>query len=339
MRTICCFISLFAFVWQLQAQRADFAAIDFNKPDSIALAYKSEQLNNLPELSHKLTSGLTTDVERFRAVYRWVCANIANDYLLYARNMHKRRQYKNDSLKLNAWNNKFREITLKKLQKRHSTICTGYAYLLQELATEIGIPCEIVHGYARTSTVDVAGLTAPNHSWNAVLLNGKWYLCDPTWAAGVPDPETNIFRFKYNDGFFLAEPRLFAINHYPADAKWVLLPDNAPTFTNFLEAPVLYGSAYSCLNYYQQPEKMHYSIFKNEHLHYQFEVQQPVTKQDIKLLIDSGAQTNTVYPDNISIINNSVSMDYAFDSKGFYDVHLYIKDQLVSTHTVRVNAR
>ena len=46
----------------------------------------------------------------------------------------------------------------------------------------VGIKVLMVNGFGRTSAVDFSKLTMPNHTWNAVNLNNKWYLCDPTWA-------------------------------------------------------------------------------------------------------------------------------------------------------------
>jgi len=146
----------------LNAQVSDFNPISFKKADSIALSYNEARLTNLPELAYKLTANLSTDIERFRAIYRWVCANIANDYGLYLKNNRKRQQFKNDSLKLEAWNTKFRQQLFKKLLKKKQTICTGYAYLVKALADLANIKCEIVHGYGRVSTTNIETLTIPN---------------------------------------------------------------------------------------------------------------------------------------------------------------------------------
>ncbi|GLB48711.1 transglutaminase domain-containing protein [Neptunitalea lumnitzerae] len=334
MKIFYCFTLLFIF--QAQAQKSDFAHIDFKKADSLALVYKNERLTNIPQLTEKLTANLDTDVERFRALYKWVCINIANDYGLYARNMGKRHQFKNNPEKLTKWNQKFKHIAIQQLIKKHRTICTGYSYLLQQLAQQAQIPCEIVNGYARTSTIDVDKLTAPNHSWNAVYLNEKWYLCDPTWAAGIPNPATNYFMFKYNDGFFLAEPELMAINHYPEDPRWLLLENTTTNFNTFLKTPQLYGSAYSNLALYCSPEKMRYDIKKNEHFSYSLQLLDSVTVDKVTLAIDNGSSTFEVAPESFSVHRNTLHIDYIFKHRGFYDVHLYINDALISTHTVKV---
>ncbi len=336
MRIIPYFFLLF-FALQSYAQVSDFDSVSFKKADRIALECKNERLDNLPKLSYKLTSNLTTDVERFRAIYMWVCGNIANDYGLYSKNMRKRQRYKNDSLKLKGWNNKFRKSTIEKLIKKNKTICTGYAYLVKKLSDLANIKCKIVHGFARTSTINVETLDVPNHSWNAVELEGKWYLCDPTWASGVPNPTTFMFEFQYNNGFFLANPELFAINHYPAEKKWLLLnSDNESTFKTFIEAPIIYGKAYTNLSNHYEPKKRHNRIHKNETVLFKFELLEPVDEEDISLLIDNGSNSKKVHPKLTSIKNNTLTVEYKFERRGFYDVHLLIKKDLISTYTFRV---
>lgn len=335
MRTLLA-IGLLIFVFQSHAQQSDFSLVDFKKADSIALECKIDGLDNLPQLVHNLTLNLHTDVERFRAIYRWVCGNIANDYGLYLRNMYKRRRFKDDSLKLKEWNNHFRQLSFKKLLRHQRTICNGYAYLIKELANLANIECEIIDGYARTSMIDVATLDTPNHAWNAVKLNDKWYLCDPTWASGVPNATTNLFEFQYNDGFFLTEPELFAVNHYPVETKWFLMDDDIPSFKTFLEAPIFYNKAYENLTAHNAPGKMHNTVQKYEKVLFDCQLLNIVDIQDISLLIDNGSNAKKVHPESTTITNQNLTMQYAFDKSGFYDVHLYIGSDLISTYTFRV---
>jgi transglutaminase/protease-like cytokinesis protein 3 len=329
-------LACFLIAFQCIAQKSDFDYINFQKADRIALECKNDGLDNLPELAYQLTSQLDTDVERFRAIYRWVCNNIANDYKLYKRNMRKRQRFKNDSLKLTEWNNRFRKLSFKTLLEDQKTICTGYAYLVKELSKLANINCEVVNGYAKTSTINTESLDMPNHSWNAVELNGKWYLCDSTWASGTPNPESLHFEFNYNDGFFLAEPKLFAVNHYPEDTKWLLLNANQPTFQDFLDAPIIYGKTYNYLSAYLKPTKLHYELKKNEPLKFKCQLLKAVDKKEVYLLIDNGSDSKKVHPKNSSITNNHLTIEHSFDRNGFYDVHLFIGLDLIATHTVRV---
>ena len=330
------FISLLSITSLSHAQISDFDEVDFRKADSTALANHGEDLTNLPELSYKLTSNLNTDVERFRSIYRWVCNNIANDYGLYLKNKHKRQRFINDSTRLNTWNNSFRKQLFKKLLKDKRTICTGYAYLVKKLAQFSNIECEIVQGYGRVSTTDIEKLDLPNHSWNAVKLNNKWYLCDPTWASGIPDPETNRFTFQYNDGFFLAEPELFAVNHFPVEDQWWLFDNDVPTFETFLSSPIIYGNAYKNLVLHIAPDRMHHKIKKNDSIIFNYKLKNDIEVNDVQLLIDSGFNTRKIKPISLNIENKFLTLKHLFKSTGFYDVHLYIEDDLISTYTIEV---
>ncbi|PNQ75167.1 hypothetical protein C1T31_03255 [Hanstruepera neustonica] len=330
------YTSLILIACQIQAQQSDFSHIDFQKADSLALAYQGADLYDLQELSNKLTTGLTTDAERFRAIYYWVCTNIKNDYSQYSKNKRKRQRFQSDSLKTQNWNSELKKDVFRKLIKHKKTICTGYAYMVQELASLANIPCEIVHGYGKTSTNLISDRDAPNHTWNAVKLDGKWYLCDPTWASGIQNPETGNFIFQYNDGYFLSNPTLFAINHYPKDTKWLLLDDKAPTFNEFLEAPIVYGNAYKSLETHNKPKMFHNTIKKHETIAFSYTLKKPVSNNSIRLLIDNGTNNRQVTPKNIQITDQKLTLEHQFNNTGFYDVHLMIGEEYISTYTFEV---
>ncbi len=330
------YIGIFLIACHIQAQQSDFSHIDFRKADSLALAHKDADLYDLQELTNNLISGLTTDVERFRAIYFWVCTNIENDYSLYLKNKRKRQRFQSDSLKTQNWNSQLKKDVFRKLIKHKKTICTGYAYMVQELATLANIPCEIVHGYGKTSTNLISETDTPNHTWNAVKLENKWYLCDPTWASGIQNPETATFMFQYNDGYFLTNPTLFAINHYPQDTKWLLLDDKVPTFNEFLEAPIVYGNAYKSLETHNEPKMFHNTIKKYETIGFSYTLKKPVSNNSIRLLIDNGSSNRQITPKNIQITDQNLTMEHQFNSTGFYDVHLMMDEKYISTYTFEV---
>ena len=332
------YILPFIVIFQSSAQLSDFGTVNFHKADSIALANKHKGLSNLPQHAHNLTAHLNTDVEKFRAIYLWVCTNIANDYNLYLKNSRKRQQLQHKQKKLHAWNKRVTKEIFRKLLKREKTICTGYAYIVKELSLLANLKCEIINGYGRTSTTNLEKLNAPNHSWNAINLNGKWYLCDPTWASGIPSPKTNAFIFQYNNGYFLTNPKLFAINHFPEDPKWSLLEDNATTFETFLNAPIIYSKAYSNLELHNAPKKMHHVIAKHDTVDFKYKLLKPITTKDISLVIDDGYNSKTRQPKNITVNYLDMAFNYQFNNTGFYDVHLYIKKDLIATYTFKVES-
>jgi transglutaminase/protease-like cytokinesis protein 3 len=211
---------IFTFVWQINAQRSDFKNINFKKADNIAMSLQGEALNNLPLLAYKLTYKLDTDVERFRAIYFWVCHNIENDYDLMQKNKRKRRKFRDHPKQLETWNKTFKKEVFQKLLNNKKTLCSGYAYLIKVLASHAGLTSEIVKGYGKISAT-FKSIKTPNHAWNSVKLDGKWYVCDATWASGFIT-EALLFEFNYNDAYFLMEPQEFAKSHQPLDVKWLL---------------------------------------------------------------------------------------------------------------------
>ncbi|REG89810.1 transglutaminase domain-containing protein [Winogradskyella sediminis] len=326
----------FIFVTQIYAQRSDFNHLDFKKSDSIALAYKDEGLSNLPLLAYNLTSHLDTEVERFRAIYIWVCQNISNNYNLFLKQKRQRQRFKNDSTKLEKWNSKFRKKLFSKLRKDQSTICTGYAYLVKELSQLAHIECEIVIGYGRVSTTNIDKLDQPNHSWNAVKLDNKWYLCDPTWASGYPNPKTNRFTFQYNDGFFLTNPMLFSVNHFPVKSKWWLIEKNPPSLHHFLDSPVLYGKAYTLLNKHILPDKMNQTVLPYQKVRFEYDLKSTAQIKGIKLLIDNGFTSWETIPFSTSTLNASLIIEHQFKTSGFYDVHVIINEDFIASYTFKV---
>ena len=213
----------FTFTLLLHAQRSDFNEINFQKADKIAKRYKGEALYNLPVLALRLTAQLETDVERFRAIYYWVTHNISGDYILMTTNEQTHKRLNHNPSALLQWNRQYKKEIFTTLREEKKTLCTGYAYLLKELANLAGLECEIIHGYGSIGSKKIDNMTIPNHSWNIVKLDGTWYVCDATWSSGIINMETYKFEFNYDDSFFLMEPQAFAKTHKPILEKWTLL--------------------------------------------------------------------------------------------------------------------
>jgi transglutaminase/protease-like cytokinesis protein 3 len=192
-------------------QISDFPDTDFCKADSVAELYPAHSLEDLKGLADKLTAPLLTDQEKFRSIFRWVCSNIEVDYALVIQNKRNRAKLRGD--RLIRWNIKFNTVVFERLLNDHKTLCTGYAYLIRELAVHAGLRCEIVNGYAKPGGIPINGPATVNHSWNLIQLNQKWYACDATWSSGIYDRSTGKFVKRYNDRFFLSDPVVFSQEH------------------------------------------------------------------------------------------------------------------------------
>lgn len=328
---------LFLFITGIaQAQISDFGNVNFSKADSIANHYKGKSLKNLPLLSYNLTNSLPSQVEKFRAIYTWVSGNIENDYWGYVKNKQKRKQLQNDSLALYNWNKSFSPKVFEKLVKEQKTLCTGYAYLIRELANMADISCEIVNGYGKTANSNMDEENSiPNHSWNAVQLDEKWYFCDATWSSGFFDVDKNEFISEYNDGYFLAEPKLFIKNHYPLDKKWILL-DTKPLLSEFLSYPLIYKYAFNYQFIPLEPKTMKMEVTKNEEISFVFEAPDSLKTSTIEIELSSGSAKFSKKPIIERTKDRYLELKYTFEKLGYYDVHIKINNQYLVTYTVRV---
>lgn len=221
----------------------DPCRVDYRKADSIAATLRGQSLIDRRELTRLLTQSLPTPEEKFRAIYRWIADNIKYDLATGTKNLRLRQKLK-DPAKLLAWQREAALLTWRNLINERKTVCTGYAYLLREMAGLAGVECLVVDGYSRNSTSNIGGDGFVNHSWNAVKLSGSWYLCDPTWSAGYFVNGGGRFVQRFEPAYFLTKPEVFVLNHFPVDASWTLLDEShRPSKTEFLNAPLVYGAA------------------------------------------------------------------------------------------------
>ena len=273
------FITILFLYAEAKAQKSDFKHINFEKCDSVAKSCHSETLYNLPLLVYKLTAHFDTEAEKFRAIHTWVCFNIESDHGFGEQTLKKRKKFKNDSIAFMQWNNKVQSKVFKRLLKEKKTICTGYAYLVKELANLIDIDCEIINGYSRTTKRNVGEIDIPNHSWNAVKLNNKWYQVDATLASGYFDVDKNKFIKNYNDGYFLASPELYKTKYYPLNKKW-MLASNTINLDQFVNAPVTYGNTFNQGIIPVLPYTLITKVFVNDKIDFKFKIPKDKNSQN-----------------------------------------------------------
>ncbi|MEJ7644659.1 MAG: transglutaminase domain-containing protein [Chryseolinea sp.] len=201
----------------VNGQIDEFNSMDFSKADSMATLYPDHSLQDLRLLATKLTRPLSTEEEKFRAIYKWICNNIAYDYDIYRRNKREREKLVHpDALKI--WNNKISTVVFRTLLNEHKTVCTGYAYLVKELAYHAGLSCRIVDGFGLVAKDNRPLSKLPNHTWNEIRLNGEWYPCDATWSSGAMNTTTWQYVRKYNNRYFLQDRAEFEKRHVRTDS-------------------------------------------------------------------------------------------------------------------------
>lgn len=243
--------------------------INYKKADSIAINLR-KNFKTVRELSLALTSELTTEHEKFRAIFMWIATNLTYKPGAYS--------------KKNAY----------KVMKRKKAVCEGYAFLLKELCYEAGIKCEYIVGYSKSNPMDDIGnsMKTSTHAWNAVMLNGKWHLTDPTWASGYYDSKKRKFIREFDSFYFLPDPEDLILNHYPNEKKW-LLTETRMGKREFKLSPVIYP-AYAEMNI--EPQKKIKNHFKKK---IKFKLKSGEIISDATITIISANEKVTTYGTDI----------------------------------------
>lgn len=315
-------------------QLQDFRNTDFKRADSVAALWSKYGLSNLKVLAVNLTYSLPTEEEKFRAIYKWVCSNIEYDYTLYTKNQYKRKNIK-DAEELKAWNSKIRTRMFRNLRDKQKTVCTGYAYLVEQLAKHAGLNCIIIDGYGRTVESNVRGAGHANHSWNAVELHDKWYLCDPTWSSGAYDTQQRKYVKKFDDAYFLADPSLFLRNHYPLDTTWMLVHEK-PSLHEFLNGPLIYVNAYHYQFNPLYPQTFDITVTKGEIVHFKFSNSSTRAIEKTELVVNRSGTVNKLPVAVHTDETGQYRMDHVFTTKGTHIIHILLNDSYVVTYHVTV---
>lgn len=196
--------------------------------DSAVLSWNLINYHDADDLADTLTSSFDNDSEKVRAIYFWVTQYISYDLKKYEGNM-------DISLEVNKDIDKDGNLDEDKMI-RHTLyskrgVCEDYADLFAYMCNSAKIKCEVIEGLVSTGSSWLTTLTGgSDHAWDAVMINNKWYLIDPTWASGYIDG--NRFKRKRNDYYYLTPPNEFIKDHYPYDSQWQLLnpPVSKATF-------------------------------------------------------------------------------------------------------------
>jgi hypothetical protein len=133
--------------------------------------------SNAERLSAAIVVGKNKDKEKFDAILSWVVTNIKYDYRRY----HSGRAFSSNR-------------SLTHTLKKRKGICTDYAALMDSLCIYAGLQNVTVSGYVKEVNFDVNdAIYFDNHAWNAVKLDGSWFLYDATWCSGNVSWDYNRF--------------------------------------------------------------------------------------------------------------------------------------------------
>ncbi|XP_052276826.1 kyphoscoliosis peptidase-like isoform X3 [Dreissena polymorpha] len=180
-----------------------------------------------------LTGECNNDVERLRAIFRWIASQNLKQW--------------HDEVSFNRDSAAYYLARIRAKKANHNQ-------LLQRMCSLANIYCVKIRGYVKGVDYGLGQeLTECDSTWTAVLVDGAWRLLDVYWAtchrvhsgdssweliddgqsdvsslasmSSTPRGRLNISKteYAYNDYYFLTDPEQFIYSHFPVDEKWQLL--------------------------------------------------------------------------------------------------------------------
>lgn len=157
------------------------------------------------DLARKITAGAQGNYQKIKAIYQWICSNIAYD-------------------------THYRIYTADECIDAKKGVCQAYCELFYQLATSIGLRVEIINGKSKDPKGQVGQM---GHSWLFAYTSAdKGILIDPTWGAGYVKDGAFCRR---NDCWiwFDVSPEWMLLTHFPDDKSYQLT-DSPISWQEFL---------------------------------------------------------------------------------------------------------
>ncbi|MBW2526819.1 MAG: transglutaminase [Deltaproteobacteria bacterium] len=112
-------------------------------------------------------------------------------------------------------------------------VCAGYANLAAAMGRAADLEIVVVGGDSRD---EQGGISGGGHAWNAVKVDGGWYLMDVTWDSGTVSGRT--FKKGYRTTYLYTPPKVFGVDHLPDNPRWQLR-DEPLSRGDFIRQPMM----------------------------------------------------------------------------------------------------
>ncbi|VDD88292.1 unnamed protein product [Enterobius vermicularis] len=187
----------------------------FESIDQIAISMAQSEVTTFTELIRALTANACSDVEKARAIYRWITVKNLNVM-----------QFDND-LDSNTPMGLLRGI-------KYGT--ESYHVLFKRLCSYAGLHCVVIKGYSKSAGYQPGYRFEDirfRNTWNAVYLDGSWRFVQCNWGArhlvnakeGSRSKQSgDSLRYEYDDHYFMTDPEEFIYEFFPQEPQWQLLP-------------------------------------------------------------------------------------------------------------------
>ncbi|CAF3143516.1 unnamed protein product [Rotaria sp. Silwood2] len=180
------------------------AAIDNMNYRRAVKSWKAKNPHDIIKLILELSSGKSV-IDRAWIVFYWVSQNIEYDVDAY-------------------FSGNIRHQSTDDLFRSGKGVCDAFGTIFETLCNGVGIECKKISGYAKgySFKLETSAFHRTNHAWNAVRLDGHWYLVDSTWGEGHIDNRKQNVR-KLCTFYFLVRPEQLIYTHLPENPQWQLL--------------------------------------------------------------------------------------------------------------------
>lgn len=310
------------------------------------------QSNSVDSLSNMLCSPYKTQIEKIRSIFKWITENIEYDVVGY----HNIKEAYSGLFRPNISSidsvvqKDYNDRVVEKVLKEKRAICDGYARLFKTLCDKANIQSVIISGYIRWYSDPIGVVTERTHAWNAVFIENKWHLLDPTWASGTADDEVTKFSKKYNDFYFLTDPIRFFNDHYPSDPKWALF-SNPPGRKIFYYYPFFHQEFYnSRIISYEPTNGLIEMTIVNKKVRIEMETEDKEKKLHV---MEYPYQTDTTnfdlvdytlsveelikkYAPKYKITGKKIFLDYELLSDKTERLDILYNDKLILSYTIRM---
>lgn len=190
-----------------------------------------ETFASAEKFSQFLSRDFSTDEEKVRAIYTWLIQNVEYDPKAYKLFNYSFKNYK----ERNSKEEKNRYKIIAHTLKNGKAVCEGYAMTFEKLLQLQGIDNYLIRGDTKTNFKDIGRKFNNNHMWNAVKIDGNYYLFDATWGAGK---YTNKFIKEPTYTYYRINPNLLLNTHLPQQLEDTFT-ENSISKETFFERPLI----------------------------------------------------------------------------------------------------
>ncbi|CAD5211670.1 unnamed protein product [Bursaphelenchus okinawaensis] len=188
----------------------------FEQIDQVAISVAQSEVATFTDLIRTLTINARSDVDKARAIYRWITVK---------------------NLNVMVFDNELDKDTPMGLLRGIKYGTESYHVLFKRLCSYAGLHCVVIKGYSKSAGYQPGLRFEDNrfrNTWNAVYLDGSWRFVQCNWGArhlvnakeGQKPAQNgdNSLRYEYDDHYFMTDPEEFIYEFFPNDSAWQLLP-------------------------------------------------------------------------------------------------------------------